>query len=100
MDEKSILYDLQLLMGVFQLGSLSVFLSAELISGFTSGCAIHVLTSQMKNLLGLKGRRRTGIFKIPLVCQSCLCNKNSVDDDMMEHCVRKCVCVCHVRELA
>ncbi len=54
-------------MGIFQLGSLSVLLSSELISGFTTGCAVHVLTSQMKNLFGLKTARRSGIFKIPLV---------------------------------
>ncbi|CAL8126472.1 unnamed protein product [Orchesella dallaii] len=56
----------QILIGIFQLGSLSVLLSAELISGFTTGSAVHVFTSQLKNLFGIEMARRNGIFKIPL----------------------------------
>lgn len=57
----------QILMGTLRLGSLSVLLSAELVSGFTTGAAIHVLTSQIRNLLGLSLPRRNGLFKIPMV---------------------------------
>jgi solute carrier family 26 protein len=53
-------------MGTFRLGFLCVLLSSDLVSGFTTGAAIHVLTSQVKNLLGLAIPRRNGIFKIPL----------------------------------
>ncbi|ODN04049.1 Prestin [Orchesella cincta] len=59
-------FESQILIGVFQLGSLSVLLSAELISGFTTGSAVHVFTSQLKNLFGIEMKRRSGIFKIPL----------------------------------
>ncbi len=54
-------------MGIFRLGALSLLLSTELVSGFTTGAAVHVLTSQMKNLLGIAIPRRSGIFKIVLV---------------------------------
>ncbi|CAG0918293.1 unnamed protein product [Notodromas monacha] len=43
----------QVLMGVLKLGSLSVLLSDVLVSGFTTGSAVHVLTSQLKNIFGL-----------------------------------------------
>lgn len=57
----------QLVMGIFKLGSLSLLLSPELVSGFTTGAAVHVFTSQIKNLLGVSLTRRSGIFKIILV---------------------------------
>lgn len=53
-------------MGTLRLGFLCVILSSDLVSGFTLGSAIHVLTSQIKSLLGLSIQRRTGVFKIPL----------------------------------
>lgn len=55
---------LQIGMGIFQLGSLSVFLSDTLISGFTTGAAVHVFTSQVKNLFGVATPVRNGICKI------------------------------------
>ncbi|XP_042860864.1 prestin-like [Penaeus japonicus] len=54
----------ELIMGLLQLGSLSVFLSDMLVSGFTTGAAIHVLTSQVKYLFGLHIQRYSGPLKI------------------------------------
>lgn len=51
-------------MGLLQLGSLSVFLSDMLVSGFTTGAAIHVMTSQVKYLFGLHIQRYSGPLKI------------------------------------
>ncbi|ROT75399.1 putative solute carrier family 26 member 6 isoform X6 [Penaeus vannamei] len=48
----------ELIMGLLQLGSLSVFLSEMLVSGFTTGAAFHVMTSQVKYLFGLKIKAR------------------------------------------
>jgi len=48
----------QLVMWFCRLGILSVLLSPALVSGFTTGAAIHVLSSQMKNLLGVEVPRR------------------------------------------
>lgn len=54
----------QLLMGVFKLGVLGIVLSDHLVSGFTSGAAIHVLVSQLRNLLGVSVPRYSGAFKL------------------------------------
>ncbi|KAG8199514.1 hypothetical protein JTE90_009360 [Oedothorax gibbosus] len=43
----------QIFMGAFQLGSLMVVLSDQLISGFTTGAALQVAVSQMNNLFGM-----------------------------------------------
>lgn len=55
---------LQLLMFVFRLGILSFLLSECLVSGFTTGAAMHVFTSQVKDLLGLELPRISGNFKL------------------------------------
>lgn len=55
-------------MGVLGLGIVSSYFSQAFISGYTTGSAIQVLTSQIKNLFGLKGLNKySGAFKIPLV---------------------------------
>lgn len=54
-------------MHVLRLGVISTLLSDTLVSGFTTAAAIHVLTSQIKDLFGLDLQKRTGIFKIVMV---------------------------------
>uniref|UniRef100_A0A182WFT8 STAS domain-containing protein n=1 Tax=Anopheles minimus TaxID=112268 RepID=A0A182WFT8_9DIPT len=44
---------MQLIMCICRLGVISFLLSDTLVSGFTTGAAIHVVTSQIKDLLGL-----------------------------------------------
>ncbi|ETN66025.1 sulfate transporter [Anopheles darlingi] len=44
---------MQLIMCLCRLGVISFLLSDTLVSGFTTGAAIHVVTSQIKDLLGL-----------------------------------------------
>lgn len=51
-------------MYVLRLGVLSFLLSECLVSGFTTGCAIHVFTSQVKDLLGIELPRIDGNFKL------------------------------------
>ncbi|CAB04607.3 STAS domain-containing protein [Caenorhabditis elegans] len=46
---------IQFLMGVFRLQFLTTYLSDQLIAGFTTGSAVHVLVSQFKELFGLRG---------------------------------------------
>lgn len=53
----------QLIMYVLRLGIISSLLSETLVSGFTTGCAIHVFTSQVKDLLGIKLTPYVGNFK-------------------------------------
>ncbi|XP_076248256.1 prestin isoform X2 [Calliopsis andreniformis] len=58
---------IQLGMYVLRLGVIASLLADSLVSGFTTGAAIHVFTSQVKDLLGLKNiPRRKGAFKLIL----------------------------------
>lgn len=50
-------------MSILQLGTLSSLLSEPLVSGFTTAAAIHVLISQLKDLLGVQVPRHKGAFK-------------------------------------
>ncbi|XP_069999170.1 solute carrier family 26 member 6 isoform X2 [Penaeus vannamei] len=55
----------QIAFGLLQLGEvLGRFLSDMLISGFTTGLAFQVLTSQVKSLLGISVPRHNGPFSI------------------------------------
>lgn len=54
----------QVLMGLFQVGFVSVYLSDSLLSGFATGASLTILTSQLKYLLGLKIRRPQGWFTL------------------------------------
>ncbi|XP_011313736.1 sulfate transporter isoform X3 [Fopius arisanus] len=49
---------MQIMMFFLRLGIISTLLSETLVNGFTTGAAIHVLMSQIKDLLGLTLRRR------------------------------------------
>nr|XP_029731389.1 solute carrier family 26 member 10-like [Aedes albopictus] len=55
---------MQLIMYVGRLGVISFLLSDTLVSGFTTGAAIHVLTSQIKDLLGLSLPPQSGNFEV------------------------------------
>ena len=46
------------------MGSLTVFFNDMLVSGFTTGAAFHVVTSQIKDMLGIKVKNFSGPFKI------------------------------------
>lgn len=54
-------------MYVLRLGIISTLLSETLVSGFTTGAACHVFTSQVKDLLGVSLTPKPGNFKIVLV---------------------------------
>ncbi|XP_043982080.1 sulfate transporter [Gambusia affinis] len=54
----------QVLMGLFQVGFVSVYLSDSLLSGFATGASLTILTSQIKYLLGLKIPRPQGWFTL------------------------------------
>lgn len=44
----------QLIMGIFRLGFFSSYLSDQLVSGFTTGAAVHVFVSQLDKIFGVK----------------------------------------------
>ncbi|BFZ10678.1 hypothetical protein BsWGS_13717 [Bradybaena similaris] len=58
---------LQIALGIMRLGFVTAFLSDPLISGFTTGAAIHVFSSQIKDAFGVKVERYSGPFKLILV---------------------------------
>lgn len=55
---------LQIFMGIFQLGSLTVVLSDQLVSGFSTGAACHVAVSQLKDLFGIQIGVYSGTLKL------------------------------------
>ncbi|CAG0894714.1 unnamed protein product [Darwinula stevensoni] len=54
----------QILMGVVQMGRLTVFLSDTLVSAFTTGAAVHVATSQVQHVFGLPLPKHYGPTKL------------------------------------
>ena len=60
---------IQVMMALFQLGFITIFLSEPLISGYTTGAAVHVFTSQLQHITGLGETIRVtpGLFRIPRV---------------------------------
>lgn len=54
-------------MAFFRLGNLAALLSEPLVNGFTTGAAVHVTVSQLKDLFGVKIPRRKGAFKVVYV---------------------------------
>ncbi|CAF95371.1 unnamed protein product, partial [Tetraodon nigroviridis] len=64
----------QVLMGIFQVGFVSVYLSDSLLSGFATGASLTILTSQVKYMLGLKVARPQGWFALFKTWYSVLAN--------------------------
>lgn len=53
-----------LVMGLLKLGFITAYLSDSFFSAFTSGAGVHIATSQIPAILGLKIPRYGGVFKI------------------------------------
>ncbi|XP_034655137.1 solute carrier family 26 member 6 isoform X2 [Drosophila subobscura] len=53
-----------LLMAFLRLGTLASLLSDPLVNGFTTAAACHVVTAQLKDVLGIEVERYRGAFKI------------------------------------
>ena len=67
---------IHLIMGIGGLGFMTTYFSDTFISSFTCGSAIHVCTSQIKDLFGIKGAGKfEGALKLPYVCSN-LIQKN------------------------
>ncbi|XP_063234743.1 pendrin-like isoform X2 [Bacillus rossius redtenbacheri] len=54
----------QVVMHVFRLGVVCTLLSDTLVNAFTTASAVHVFTSQVKDLMGLDISRYQGVFKV------------------------------------
>jgi MFS superfamily sulfate permease-like transporter len=57
----------QLILCIFHLGFVTAFLSDAFISGYTTGTAVLVFTSQLSDIFGLTLKRYTGPFNIVYV---------------------------------
>lgn len=55
---------MQMIMYLLRLGIISTLLSETLVSGFTTGAGIHVFTSQVKDLIGVRLTPVIGNFKV------------------------------------
>jgi hypothetical protein len=53
-----------LAMAILHFGYVTVYLSDSIVQGFTTGCAIHIITSQIPTLLGIKIPTVTGQSKV------------------------------------
>ncbi|XP_032674738.1 sulfate transporter isoform X3 [Odontomachus brunneus] len=54
----------QIIMYTFRLGIVATLLSETLVNSFTTGAAVYVLLSQIKDLLGLKLSKKKGYFQL------------------------------------
>ncbi|KAK6995100.1 solute carrier family 26 member 6 [Biomphalaria glabrata] len=55
---------IQFVLGLCHLGFLTVYLSDPLISGFTTGAAFHVFTSQIKHIFGISAGTYSGVLNL------------------------------------
>ncbi|KAG9489996.1 hypothetical protein GDO78_005749 [Eleutherodactylus coqui] len=51
---------IQLCLGILRFGFVAIYLTEPLVRGFTTAAAVHVFTSQLKYLLGIKINRYSG----------------------------------------
>ncbi|XP_057877879.1 prestin [Melospiza georgiana] len=55
---------IQLCLGFLRFGFLAIYLTEPLVRGFTTAAAVHVFTSQLKYLLGIKTNRYSGPLSV------------------------------------
>ncbi|XP_074025095.1 prestin isoform X3 [Numenius arquata] len=55
---------IQLCLGLFRFGFVAIYLTEPLVRGFTTAAAVHVFTSQLKYLLGIKTSRYSGPLSV------------------------------------
>ncbi len=55
---------IHLAMAILHFGYVTVYLSDSIVQGFTTGCAIHIITSQIPPLLGIKIKTVSGQSKV------------------------------------
>lgn len=55
---------IQLCLGFLRFGFVAIYLTEPLVRGFTTAAAVHVFTSQLKYLLGIKTKRFSGPLSV------------------------------------
>ncbi|EGT59261.1 CBN-SULP-7 protein [Caenorhabditis brenneri] len=69
---------IQIILGLVKANYLISYLSDQIILGFTTGAAVHVLTAQLNKILGVALPRHTGIGKLFFIYRDLI---NSILDD-------------------
>ena len=70
---------IQILMSFLRLGVMTSFMPSTLIAGFTTGAAVHITTSQLIALMGIKVKRFDGIANAPLTWLEIVKNSNEIN---------------------
>ena len=80
-------------MGLLHMGFVTIYLSEPLTRGLTTGAAVHVLTSQIKFILGIKSQSYTGPLKLIYVstiqfivyclARKVVCNNNNNTNEII-----------------
>ncbi|XP_063783080.1 prestin [Pseudophryne corroboree] len=55
---------IQLCLGILRFGFVAIYLTEPLVRGFTTAAAVHVFTSQLKYLFGIKTKRYSGLLAV------------------------------------
>ncbi|XP_043823103.1 prestin [Dromiciops gliroides] len=55
---------IQFCLGVLRFGFVAIYLTEPLVRGFTTAAAVHVFTSMLKYLFGVKTKRHSGPFSV------------------------------------
>ncbi|KAM4678636.1 prestin [Discoglossus pictus] len=55
---------IQLCLGILRFGFVAIYLTEPLVRGFTTAAAVHVFTSQLKYLIGVKTKRYSGPLSV------------------------------------
>ncbi|XP_037367127.1 prestin isoform X3 [Talpa occidentalis] len=58
---------IQFCLGVCRFGFVAIYLTEPLVRGFTTAAAVHVFTSMLRYLFGVKTKRYSGIFSVVYV---------------------------------
>lgn len=73
-------------MYTFRLGIVATLLSETLVNSFTTGAAVYVLISQIKDLLGLKLPKKKGYFQLIFVSKDLVCTYKGIAASVRRRC--------------
>lgn len=71
---------IHLILAILHCGYVTVFLSDSIVQGFTTGCSIHIITSQIPTLLGIRIKTIDGQSKVIKVMKETRRFSSIIDD--------------------
>lgn len=75
---------IHLILAILHCGYVTVFLSDSIVQGFTTGCSIHIITSQIPTLLGIRIKTIDGQSKVIKVTKDTRSFSSIIDDLCLE----------------